>query len=184
MRILLSFHYLRGRNLRSDLRRGFGESAPELFVDSGAFSAATQGVEIDIGEYCAFVQEYADLIEVYSNLDVIGDPKATFRNQCEMERRGLSPLPVFHVGGDWSYLERYIERYSYIALGGRVPYFSSSATKRVMPWLVRCFRMAQGRTVYTLFGNGTNAGEWPRRDNLTKIRGCLWRVQSRLTGRS
>ena len=64
----------------------------------------------------------------------------------------MHPLPVFHVGEDWKYLERYIEDYPYVALGGMVPYLVPGKRKELMVWLLRCFKMAQGRTVYHGFG--------------------------------
>ena len=46
------------------------------FLDSGAFSAFTQGAEIDIQEYIEFIKEHKDYLEAYANLDVIGDAEA------------------------------------------------------------------------------------------------------------
>ncbi len=78
------------------------------------------------------------MLAPYSNLDVIGDEAATSRNQRSLERLGLNPLPVFHVGSSWKTLEALCEEYPYIALGGMVPY----RTANLGPWLVRCFRIA------------------------------------------
>ena len=83
----------------------------ELFVDSGAYSAHKRGVSIDIQEYIAYLQDNKDYIDVYANLDVIGDPEATLENQKIMEEAGLSPLPCFHMGEDWKYLHLYVEHY-------------------------------------------------------------------------
>jgi len=102
----------------------------ELFLDSGAFSAKTQGVEIDIKQYIDFIKEHEDCIEVYANLDVIGNPAATWKNQLIMEKAGLHPLPVFHYGEDLQWLEKYLARgYEYMALGGMVK------TPNVSVWL-------------------------------------------------
>lgn len=90
----------------------------ELFLDSGAFSAYTQGVEIDIQEYITFVKEHEDVLTVYANLDAIGDAVKTLENQRTMEAAGLHPLPCFHIGEDLSYLDLYIAEYDYIAIGG------------------------------------------------------------------
>ncbi len=89
-----------------------------VFLDSGAFSAFTKNVTIDIQEYIKFIKEHRESITVYSNLDVIGDAEASLRNQEIMEDAGLSPIPCFHRGEDWKYLEHYVEEYNYIALGG------------------------------------------------------------------
>lgn len=89
-----------------------------LFLDSGAFSAFTQGAVIDIHEYISFIKKYARFIDVYANLDVIGDPVATKKNQEIMEKAGLKPLPCFHYGEEVKYLREYIKSNEYIALGG------------------------------------------------------------------
>ena len=52
-----------------------------LFLDSGAYSAWSKGVTIDIDEYISFIKKNIKYITVYANLDVIGDPEATYRNQ-------------------------------------------------------------------------------------------------------
>lgn len=92
----------------------------DLFLDSGAFSAFTQNITIDIQEYIRFIKEHKDLLTVYANLDAIGDPEKTWKNQQIMEKAGLDPLPCFHFGEDWKWLKMYIEKYEYIALGGMV----------------------------------------------------------------
>lgn len=86
----------------------------DLFVDSGAFAAFTQGVSI-MEEYGRFLLEVRP--QVYANLDVIRDAKATSANQAALERMGLEPLPVFHLGENLALLDAMLERHDYIALG-------------------------------------------------------------------
>jgi hypothetical protein len=107
----------------------------ELFIDSGAFSAFTQGVSIDLDEYIAFIKQYQDIITVYANLDVIGDAEGTLVNQKRMEKAGLSPLPCFHYGEPIEFLKYYLGKYKYIALGGMVPI----STKDLGTWLDNLF---------------------------------------------
>ena len=111
------------------------DKAVELFLDSGAFSAFTQGVEIDIQEYIAFIKKHKQHLSVYANLDVIGCAEGTWKNQRIMEKAGLSPLPCFHYGEPIEFLERYVEKYDYIALGGMVPV----STKDLAVWLDTIF---------------------------------------------
>lgn len=93
----------------------------QLFLDSGAFSAKSQGVKINVKDYISFIKENEKHIDVYANLDVIGNPRATLRNQRIMEDAGLNPIPVFHFGEDEEkYLKLLIEKYNYIAIGGMV----------------------------------------------------------------
>jgi hypothetical protein len=150
LRILLSYWYYKDTDLESLFRKYFTEPWPEVFADSGGFSADSQGGVIDWRDYAAWIKRWKPLLQTYANLDIIGNPEATWENQERLEGVGLAPLPVFHVGSDWSYLERYIERYQYIALGGMVPHMRYH--RRLMPWLVRAFKMAQGQAVYHGFG--------------------------------
>lgn len=111
--------------------------AVDLFLDSGAFSAFTQGVTVDIDEYIAFVKKHQKFLTVYANLDVIGDAVATMKNQKYMEAKGLMPLPAFHFGEDFKYLEYYIDNYEYVALG-----MAGNKNSGVLSaWLDKCFNM-------------------------------------------
>ena len=108
----------------------------ELFLDSGAFSAWSQDKEIKIQDYINFIKEHENVIDVYANLDVIGDAKATWKNQQVMEEAGLTPLPVFHYREDEKWLKRYLAKdYDYISLGGMVPI----STTGLIPWLNKLF---------------------------------------------
>ena len=107
----------------------------ELFLDSGAFSAWSQGIEIDILDYIEFIKKHKKYLDVYANLDVIGDPEKTLRNQYKMEKAGLSPLPCFHYKEDESYLKTYLKKYKYIALGGMV----GTHKKQLDLWLNKIF---------------------------------------------
>lgn len=115
----------------------------DLFLDSGAFSAWTQGVEIDIQEYIAFIKEHEHILEVYANLDVIGvggkqpnrlTAEMTLKNQKIMEDAGLKPMAVFHFGEPFEFLEYYVQNNEYIALG-----VAGNTGKKIQPWLDDCF---------------------------------------------
>lgn len=118
--LLLSYYFYRTRDLLGDLKQIYGDNLPEIFLDSGAYSAFTSGSEIDIDDYMAYIHQYKDIITNYANLDVIGDWKSGHENQRIMETSGLSPLPVYHQSDPWELLEPMAERYDYIALGGMV----------------------------------------------------------------
>lgn len=108
-----------------------------IFLDSGAFSAWSKGVEINIDEYIKFIKENLEYIDVYANLDVIGDAEATLKNQKYMEEQGLRPLPTYHRNEPMKYLEYYLDHYDYIALGGMVTDASSSV---LLDWLDPIFK--------------------------------------------
>lgn len=110
-----------------------------LFLDSGAFSALNLKLKLDINRYAEFIKTYKYMLEVYANLDVIGDAKATQKNQAHLESLGLSPLPTFHYMSDLRELDRLCRTYKYIALGGLVPI--SKQRERLKSWLTKCFQI-------------------------------------------
>ena len=118
----------------------------KLFIDSGAFSAWTQGKVIDVDEYIQWINDRADYIDLYGQIDVIpGDRSSgavasveevneaaqkTWENYLYMRPKMKKPeglLYTFHVGEPIEYLQRALEwvdengnHIPYIALGGMV----------------------------------------------------------------
>lgn len=133
--ILESYHYVNKQTYVDAMRT----DKAQVFMDSGAFSAFTLGVDIDLPTYCDYIKRNKDIIRVEdgtvmaSVLDGIGDPLQTYRNQLAMEELGAKPLPCFHAGEDERYLEWYVKNYDYITLGGMV----GSSTKALCIWLDR-----------------------------------------------
>lgn len=126
------------------------ERPRKIFLDSGGFSAFTQGANIDIDEYCDFILKYKKQITYYAQLDVIGDEKGTEKNQRYMESRGLNPLPVFHFKGDFKRLEALVEEYDYICLGGLVPLAKNKPL--LMAHLDKCFSIIKNKCKVHGFG--------------------------------
>lgn len=120
--ILESYHYIGSQRIVDQMR----EDGAKVFLDSGAFSAFTLGVEIDLPTYCEYIKRNRDLwrvedgVMMCSVLDGIGDPLKTYQNQIAMEQLGAPPLPCFHFGEDERYLEHYVKNYEYITIGGMV----------------------------------------------------------------
>jgi hypothetical protein len=119
--VLESFYYV---NTIGKLKTIRGNKQ-KIFLDSGAYSAFTQGARISLPQYASFIQKNADIIEIASSLDVIGEgnEQQSYNNFKELERllgRGRV-LPVHHARDDDRWLRRYLdEGYDYIALGGMV----------------------------------------------------------------
>lgn len=129
--IMLSYYY-RDEFRTLQIRR-FRRLGLHLFLDSGAFSAWTKGIRIDIDEYCQFIKD--GQIGKYIVLDTVLDDRnagaeQTYENLKYMESKGLMPVPVFHYGSDLKYLERLVnEGYEYICLGGTVGISSTNRAK-------------------------------------------------------
>lgn len=133
--VLESYHYIGAQRFIDQMR---ADNA-SVFLDSGAFSAYTLGIEIDLPTYCDYIKRNHDLwrvedgVVMASVLDGIGDPLKTYENQKHMEWLGAKPLPCFHAGEDERYLDYYVRNYEYITLGGMV----GSSTKQLCIWLDR-----------------------------------------------
>src|SRR5512147_995528 len=132
LRLLCSFHYWKNLNLGVIAAR-YPKFKLDVLVDSGAFTASTKGVRVSLAAYVRWLRENMQHIGAYANLDVIGDSRATRRNQEVLEAEGLSPVPAFHYGSDPSEFDRLVERYERIAVGGLVPMLKRP--KVVVPFL-------------------------------------------------
>lgn len=160
--VLFSFHYYQKVNLDSWL--GGLPYRPAVFVDSGGFSAHTQGAEIDLRAYVDWIRSNS-IIDHYANLDVIGDAAGTAVNQRRMEAMGMRPLPVTHVGSSPEHIARYADQgYAYQCLGGMVPHLRGvgQAIKQgrhhlLLDWLDQCFEVGAR---YGVMFHGFGATAW------------------------
>lgn len=154
--ILESYHYVYRQSAVDKMRA----DGARVFLDSGAFSAFTKGVKVDVEAYCDYIKRNLDIIErvggsvCASVLDGIGDPRLTWENQAKMEKLGVTPLPCFHYGEDERYLDWYVQHYEYITLGGMVPI----STPQLIHWLDRIWKDhltdSQGRPKIKVHGFG------------------------------
>lgn len=116
----------------------FDQQGSLLYLDSGAYSAYTRGIKIDLHAYIEFLKEYDEIVDFAFNLDAIpgkkgGEASASdiedgvqfgFDNWRTMREAGLHSIHVFHHREpDWV-LERLRDEalaempYPYIAIGG------------------------------------------------------------------
>ncbi len=152
LRILVSYWYFKSTNLRKMIAEF--EEPPEVFADSGAFSAFNFNETLDVREYGEWLLKHRDLFTVYANLDDKKSIDNSLKNQAYLESLGLSPLPVFHAGEPWSVLEDMLRSYDYVALGGLAG--ASVTSTALFKWLVECFRRAkEHEVVYHGFGMTT-----------------------------
>jgi len=111
-------------------------------LDSGAFSMynfkfapSKKGMESDkdranynyyktdefqdyLEAYIEYITEHVDELDMYVVMDIIYNAKASLEVQKYMESCDLLPMPVFHYGEPWKYLESYLENYEYVGVGG------------------------------------------------------------------
>jgi hypothetical protein len=86
--------------------------------------------------YIKFLLESKERLTLYTNLDVINNAELTYKNQKIMEKAGLHPVPVFHLGEDLKWLKKYVRDYEYVAIGGLIP----NTTIQLYNWLDPIFR--------------------------------------------
>ena len=126
------FSYWYNQSSANDVEDAITAGVEDCFLDSGAFTAFTKGVEISPKIYSQYIQKYSHLFTVCSSLDAIGDPSKSYALLKELEDLGAVVSPVYHAREDISWLEKYLsEGYEYIFIGGMVP----ETTQWLKGWL-------------------------------------------------
>ncbi len=151
-----------------------------LFLDSGAFSAFSLGIDIDIYDYIEHIKQNKKLFEVYACLDVIGSAEKTYENQLIMEKEGLSPLITFHYGEDIEWLKFYMKKYDYIALGGVA---DGRDIRSVRTHLDKCWEILtddKGMPKLKVHGFGVTSISLMRRYPWYSVDSTSWAVVSRM----
>lgn len=179
--ILGSFFYMGKTDLTAVIREAEAKHGRpvDFLADSGAFSAWTTGVAIDVDEYADWLIRHSDVINAAAGLDVIGDHVATARNTDRLRERvagRVEIVPVFHVGAPWSELRRLCVEHPYVGLGGAV-----GLTRRkdaMMRWLVECHVI--GRDANTRFhGFGQTRPPFPESLPWYSVDSSYWRSSGR-----
>lgn len=130
---LESYHYI---GEAPGLCQWMRDNGKKLFLDSGAFSAFTKGAVIDLQRYSDFIKQWSDIIDVASNVDIIGrdNEQGSYDNQKRLELLGVDIKPVHHARDRDEWLTRYLsEGYDHLFLGGMVP----ETTPYLLEWLDR-----------------------------------------------
>ena len=130
---------------------------PRIILDSGAYTVFKQGSTIDIDEYAEFVKNSNSVFCDYFNLDVIGDCVTSYKQWVYLRSLGLNPIPVFHLGGDETYLLKYLKQTDYIAIGAVA---GKSTPQRLLAldylWN-KYFINSSGEPLYKIHGLGITA---------------------------
>lgn len=108
-----------------ELRRNQGYSG-KILIDSGAFTAHTQGIEVDVDEYIEYINGIIDAIDVFAQVDTIpgtfgkpktdeelaAAPKSSWENYLYMRERVKEPdklMPIYHQGENVYWLTNMLE---------------------------------------------------------------------------
>ncbi len=117
-----------------------------LMLDSGAFTAWTKGISINMEELISFIEKIRP--EFAIQLDVIGDEEATWKNYKKMMKK-VNVLPVIHYMASEKHIKRVFE-HDYVCLGGLVPY--AKKKKELKAWLdyIYSFKKAHEKRIHCL----------------------------------
>lgn len=138
LRVLCSYHYFKKLDVDRIMARFHRH--PQVFADSGAWSAFSQGVTIEYDDFLSWCRRWGHHFTVISNLDDMHDPLQTWRNQQRLEADGVNAIPVFHLGEHFDWLRKYLDAgYRYLALGKMV----GRPNPVVMRWLIACQKIAR-----------------------------------------
>lgn len=169
----------------------------ELFLDSGAFSAWSRGISIDLDEYARFIEERPGVFSVVANLDVIwgseggGIPSLAEIDQAAaqgweqwqvLRRRlaplGLDPLHVFHQGEDFRWLKRLMSEAEYFGVSRRQDF----SDKENLKWLDQVFTLLtddRGYPLRRVHGFGISSLEFLERFPWASIDSTSWVLTGR-----
>lgn len=107
------------------LDKGTGFLHPrKTMLDSGAFTMWNLGRELCVDEYIAFIKSQAQIdrdrwTEIVG-LDRVGDAEYTYANCSRMrDVLGREVMPVFHIGEDLKWLEKYCAEFGKVGLSCR-----------------------------------------------------------------
>lgn len=136
----------------------------QLWIDSGAFSAWTKKVKINLDEYISFCLDLGDAITYIVNLDVIPgefrqrnlppeeierSASEGYKNYYYMLSKGIPReklIHVFHQGEDFKWLRRMVSEIPYIGLSP----VNDRTTQEKMLWLDQCMDYVTDREGYPI----------------------------------
>ena len=135
----------------------------KLFVDSGAHSAHTKGIQLDVDDYMNFINQHIAKLDVYAQVDKIPGvyhkpktlqdwleaPAISWENYKYMRAHSADPsklLSVFHQGDSFDWLKNMCE-YEFED-GERIPYIGLSprgdvSLKQKYDFCAKCFSVIQ-----------------------------------------
>lgn len=154
---LMSYHTIMERKAESGGEADFRyKNGFPIFLDSGAFSAHTQGAEIDVDEYINYINQRDDHLTCFAQLDTIPGKfgqhktkhdmdeaaKKSWENYLYMVERVKSPkklMPIYHQGEDFKYLDQILNYRSQVDYMGISP-ANDLSTKQKEYWIAECFK--------------------------------------------
>jgi hypothetical protein len=121
LNLLIAFPYFTKQMVGKFITLFPNQNDYRLIVDSGAFSAYNAGMNIELDDYCKFLDNLFKSpikVEAYIQLDVVFDGEATQKNYNIMIEKGYDPCPIFTRGDSEDYFFELINSGKYVFVGG------------------------------------------------------------------
>lgn len=92
---------------------------PELWIDSGVYSARKLNIKIPVEELIKFCQTWKHLIKWVFTMDE-GTAEEQFQNSIKLKQNNIPVIPIFHLAFmGLDYIDKFIDQgFDYLAIGG------------------------------------------------------------------
>ena len=125
----------------------FANPNVDILIDCGAFTFAKRGIQIAVGEYMSFIDEYLPKIWGYFALDVIKDPMQSRKNLQAMWKTEHRPIPIHVAGEEQSWMDECFKHSPLVAIASGV---RNREDWDPPSWFAMKTRWAKGRPVHWL----------------------------------
>jgi hypothetical protein len=134
-------------------------SVSNLLMDSGAFSAFTQGLSLTLDGYMKFLSDNK-WITMYIALDDINSMRKSYDNYLIMLKNGFNPIPVYHLhdSGDEEFLKKYMDKTDFIGLGA-IAEASTVIRAQALDSVFRRYLAPKGDPVIKVHGLGATSSD-------------------------
>jgi len=164
----------------------------KLFMDSGVFGVWNRKLPpLDLKQYAKFINDVGHLLHCYATMDHIpgtpGIPRTMadveksaaigYKNQQKLKDLGIRPIPIFHQGEDFKWLEKYLadeEPYIGIATLKDIP---GDTSEQHQKWLDQMFSIltdSKGRPLVKTHGFGITKVDFLMRYPWTTCDSTTW----------
>lgn len=143
-----------------------------ILLDSGAFSAWRRNIDLPLKDYMAYCKAHAKDVDAYVNMDCIPGENGkmdhsqssieksaakSYENLQLMKAEGLSPIPVFHQGERFEWLDKMLaDGETYVGIS---PYMRAHQSE-IIQWMDKAFSRItdkEGKPLIKTHGFGVTA---------------------------
>ena len=170
-------------------------SKPRVILDSGAYTAYKKGIKIDIDKYAEYVKTHKEEFFDSFTLDHIGtgeenlksksksetdSAQLSYRNWKHLKEQGADTIPIYHLGEDEIWLQKYLKQTDYIGIGAIANLDSNKRKWGLDVMFKKYFTDSKGKPTVRIHGLGITDIElmvrypWFSVDSFTPVISAVW----------